>query len=79
MPGIVGMHDHIYYIARPNLDATGHGDEPLIVPQMTFSAPRLYLAAGSRRYAPPAASSPTPTSTSSMQIDAGICPARTLT
>ena len=23
MPGIVGMHDHMYYIARPNLDATG--------------------------------------------------------
>ena len=46
MPGIVGMHDHIYYIARPNLDSTGHGEEPLIVPQMTFSSPRLYLAAG---------------------------------
>lgn len=46
MPGLVGMHDHMYYIARPNLDATGHGDAPLIVPQMTFSAPRMYLAAG---------------------------------
>jgi len=46
MPGLVGMHDHMYYIARPNLDSTGHGDEPLIVPQMTFSSPRLYLAAG---------------------------------
>ena len=46
MPGIVGMHDHIYYISRPNLDSTGHGDEPLIVPQMSFSSPRLYLAAG---------------------------------
>jgi len=46
MPGIVGMHDHMYYIARPNLDAAGHGDAPLIVPQMTFSAPRMYLATG---------------------------------
>ena len=46
MPGLIGMHDHMYYIARPDLDATGHSDEPLIVPQMTFSAPRLYLAAG---------------------------------
>jgi imidazolonepropionase-like amidohydrolase len=46
MPGLVGMHDHMYYIARPNLDSTGHGDQPLIVPQMTFSSPRLYLAAG---------------------------------
>lgn len=46
LPGLVGMHDHIYYIARPNLDAAGHSDPPLVVPQMTFSAPRLYLAAG---------------------------------
>lgn len=46
MPGLVGMHNHMYYIARPNLDATGHSDDPLLVPQMTFSAPRLYLANG---------------------------------
>lgn len=46
MPGIVGMHNHLYYIARPNLDASGHSEDPLVVPQMTFSAPRLYLANG---------------------------------
>ena len=46
MPGIVGMHNHMFYIARPNLDASGHSEEPLVVPQMTFSAPRLYLANG---------------------------------
>jgi imidazolonepropionase-like amidohydrolase len=46
LPGIVGMHNHMYYIARPNLDAQGHSESPLLVPQMTFSAPRLYLAAG---------------------------------
>ncbi len=46
MPGIVGMHDHLFYVARPNLDSQWHGNEPLLVPQMTFSAPRLYLAAG---------------------------------
>ena len=46
MPGIVGMHNHMFYIARPNLDLSGHSDEPLVVPQMTFSAPRLYLANG---------------------------------
>jgi imidazolonepropionase-like amidohydrolase len=45
MPGIVGMHDHQYYIALPNL-GPGGGDPPLVVPQMTFSSPRLYLAAG---------------------------------
>ncbi len=46
IPGLVGMHDHMYYIARPNLAADGSSEPPLLVPQMTFSAPRLYLAAG---------------------------------
>ena len=46
LPGIVGMHNHMFYIARPNLDASGRSDDPLVVPQMTFSAPRLYLANG---------------------------------
>lgn len=46
LPGLVGMHDHMFYIARPNIDASGHFEDPLVVPQMTFSAPRLYLANG---------------------------------
>ena len=46
LPGLVGLHDHMYYIARPNFDATGHSDAPLVVPQMTYSSPRLYLANG---------------------------------
>lgn len=45
-PGLVGMHDHLFYIARANLDARLHSDPPLIVPEMAFSAPRLYLANG---------------------------------
>jgi imidazolonepropionase-like amidohydrolase len=46
MPGLVGMHDHMYYTARPDADAEGHSEAPNVLPQMTFSAPRLYLAAG---------------------------------
>lgn len=46
IPGLVGMHNHMFYIARPNIDASGHFEDPLVVPQMTFSAPRLYLANG---------------------------------
>jgi imidazolonepropionase-like amidohydrolase len=46
MPGIVGMHNHLFYIARPNLDSRRHFDDPVAVPQMNFSAPRLYLAGG---------------------------------
>src|SRR6267142_361684 len=46
VPGFVGMHNHLFYIARPNLNSQRHFDNPVVVPQMTFSAPRLYLAAG---------------------------------
>ncbi|MGZ4731224.1 MAG: amidohydrolase family protein [Terriglobales bacterium] len=46
MPGMVGMHDHLFYIVRPNLDSQRHSDNPVLVTQMTFSAPRLYLAEG---------------------------------
>ncbi|MFL6722269.1 MAG: amidohydrolase family protein [Sphingomonas sp.] len=46
LPGLVGMHNHLFYLQRPNLDATGKFEQPIIVPQMTFSAPRLYLANG---------------------------------
>ena len=47
LPGIVGMHDHLYYIAVPDADSDRHDAQPpLVVPQMTFSAPRMYLANG---------------------------------
>jgi len=46
LPGLVGMHNHLFYLQRPNLDASGKFEQPIIVPQMTFSAPRLYLANG---------------------------------
>ena len=46
MPGIVGMHNHLFYIAKPNLNSQWKYAQPVLVPQMTFSAPRLYLAAG---------------------------------
>jgi imidazolonepropionase-like amidohydrolase len=46
MPGIVGMHDHLFYIARPNLATPRHYDSPVMVPEMAFSSPRLYLAGG---------------------------------
>jgi len=46
MPGIVGMHDHLFYMARPNLEADYSYDGPALFVPMTFSAPRLYLANG---------------------------------
>ena len=46
IPGIVGMHNHLFYIARPNLNSDRKYEQPVLIPQMTFSAPRLYLAGG---------------------------------
>jgi imidazolonepropionase-like amidohydrolase len=46
MPGIVGMHDHLFYISRPNLNSDRKYEQPVLIPQMTFSAPRLYFAGG---------------------------------
>ena len=38
------MHDHLYYLQRPSTDAGS--EPPTLLPQMTFSAPRMYLANG---------------------------------
>ncbi|HEY7353774.1 MAG TPA: amidohydrolase family protein [Terriglobales bacterium] len=46
IPGIVGMHNHLFYIGRPDFDANWDSQPPIVVPQMAFSAPRLYLANG---------------------------------
>jgi len=46
LPGLVGMHEHMYYVALPNLTAAGRSEDPIIVPQMMFTSPRLYLACG---------------------------------
>ena len=46
MPGIVGMHNHLYTGVRPNLDFEEKQEGPTLSQQMIFSAPRLYLAAG---------------------------------
>jgi imidazolonepropionase-like amidohydrolase len=45
-PGLVGMHDHLYNIARPNFEANGSSEPPLIVPELPFTSPHLYLGAG---------------------------------
>jgi len=46
MPGIVGMHNHLFYLARPNYAADGSSTPPGQFAPVTFSAPRLYLANG---------------------------------
>ena len=43
LPGLVGMHNHLFYLARPNLAADGTASGPALFTPMTYSAPRLYL------------------------------------
>jgi imidazolonepropionase-like amidohydrolase len=43
LPGLVGMHNHLYYIDRAG--AAGVAPVPLL-PELFYSAPRLYLAGG---------------------------------
>jgi imidazolonepropionase-like amidohydrolase len=46
LPGLVGMHNHLFYTAAPNLDAEGHSESPRTIPIMPFTSPRMYLASG---------------------------------
>ncbi len=46
IPGLVGMHEHLFYIERENSAADGTSEPPLLGSEMAFSAPRMYLAAG---------------------------------
>src|SRR5262249_40765662 len=46
MPGIVGMHEHLFYLPRRVVTATGGYEPPAFFQPTRFSASRLYLAAG---------------------------------
>ncbi len=47
IPGLVGMHDHMFYTARINVTPQGQAEGPgFLINQLNFSFPRLYLAAG---------------------------------
>src|SRR3984885_13972943 len=48
IPGIVGMHDHLYYTDSAAVQRAGGrlGEPGLFVMEIPYTAPRLYLAAG---------------------------------
>ena len=47
IPGLVGMHDHMFYTASLDRDSTGKSPPPgQLAGEEAFSFPRLYLAAG---------------------------------
>ncbi len=46
MPGIVGMHDHLFALVLPAQGPDNGYNRPAMFVPMTYSAPRLYLANG---------------------------------
>jgi imidazolonepropionase-like amidohydrolase len=48
LPGLVGMHDHLFYTASRDAqrNSTGGLEPGFLVNEIPYSAPRLYLAAG---------------------------------
>ena len=73
-PGIVGMHDHMYYLERPNADVAGASEPPSVVPEMPFSSPRLYLGAGVTTMRTAGSVEPYVDLNMRTQIDAGALP-----
>jgi len=71
MPGLVGMHDHMYYTELPNLDSTGKSELPRVIPQMTYSSPKMYLAAGVTTLRTTGSVEPYADLNLKLQIDAG--------
>src|ERR1700704_3555689 len=61
IPGIVGMHDHLYYTDSISVQIAGGsiGEPGLFVAEIPYTAPRLYLAAGVTTMRTRGASNPT--------------------
>jgi imidazolonepropionase-like amidohydrolase len=74
MPGIVGMHDHLFYFTRPNLQSDYSADGPALFLEMPYSAPRLYLANGVTTARTVAAIEPATDVRIKQSIEAGAIP-----
>ena len=47
IPGLIGMHDHLFYVDSAAQQRTARAPEPgIVAPEIAFTAPRLYFAAG---------------------------------
>jgi Amidohydrolase family len=76
IPGIVGMHDHLYYTDSITVQvAGGRIAEPgLFVAQIPYTAPRLYLAAGVTTMRTTGSLEPYTDLKIKSRIDAGLMP-----
>ncbi len=77
IPGLVGMHDHLYYTdsISSQLSDAGQIDEPgLFIAEIPFTAPRLYLAAGVTTMRTTGSVEPYMDLKVKQRIDAGVMP-----
>lgn len=76
IPGIVGMHDHLYYTASAATQfADGRIEEPgFLVAEIPYTAPRLYLAAGVTTMRTTGSIEPYTDLKIKQRIDAGLMP-----
>ena len=76
IPGIVGMHDHLYYTASAATQfADGRIEEPgFLVAEIPYTAPRLYLAAGVTTMRTTGSIEPYTDLKIKRRIDAGLMP-----
>jgi hypothetical protein len=76
IPGLVGMHDHLYYTDSISVQATeeGIGEPGLFVAEIPFTAPRLYLASGVTTMRTTGSLEPYTDLKVKQRIDAGLMP-----
>jgi imidazolonepropionase-like amidohydrolase len=70
IPGLVGMHDHLFY---PSPHVAGKGVSPVYT-ELAYSAPRLYLAGGVTSLRTTGSISPFTDISVKKMIDAGLAP-----
>jgi len=77
IPGLIGMHDHLYYTDSASVQIGEHGDlaEPgLFVAEIPYTAPRLYLASGVTTMRTTGSVEPYTDLKLKQRIDAGLMP-----
>jgi hypothetical protein len=76
LPGLVGLHNHLYYVASGLLQrASGRVLEPgILLAETSYSAPRLYLAAGVTTLRTTGSLAPYADLKVRSRIDAGLMP-----
>lgn len=74
IPGIVGMHDHLYYTSSYAVQAAGGREPGIFVSAIPYTGPRLYLAAGVTTMRTTGSVEPYADLKVKSRIDAGLMP-----